>query len=231
MLGVIFPGNDKSGRSFPFIMFCNIRKTIIDNLAFYLIPSAFENIFLSFNEIINSGIKTDDISILKSLTDNIKLSSIDTYSINDNFKKNISGSTLLNVFNTGNEGLIQLNDFFNNNIKVMDHFICFNSPSKVDQTGEAFLISYCVQLLQKIFRNNSNPVIFWTSQVDKPLRLLLSFIKPTPKDFNDLLVYSGGSMENENSSDSTSHLFRDNSSVKDNISLNEFLNSVGNFLN
>ena len=73
-IGVISPSNDKSGRSFPFIMFHNIKKNVNDDSSFYLIPSAYKEmslILLVILLMINKS--TEDTSGLKSLTDNVKL--------------------------------------------------------------------------------------------------------------------------------------------------------------
>ncbi|RPI66450.1 MAG: DUF2094 domain-containing protein, partial [Ignavibacteriales bacterium] len=188
VLGTISPGRDRSGRNFPFLMFCNIRKT--EDLPFHLIPGAYNEIFTAFSRIIKENTNTEDITGLKSLTDNVKLSFINTPIILDNYKKFLSDNVLSYIFDPDKDDQFQLNIFFSQNLKILDHVICFNSPVDSFQPDNSFLISFYIQLFQKIFRNSSNPGIFWIKN-DKSIFLFMSFTKPTPKDFSDLIINAG----------------------------------------
>jgi hypothetical protein len=102
------------------------------------------------------------------------------------------------------------------------------------------MISYYIQLLQKIFKySDSTPGIFWTQLDDKSWLLFLIFTKPSPKDFIDLLLFNRTSpntvlentKENKKEFHTGNSLFRNNSLTSSNISLSEFLNSIRNYLN
>lgn len=238
--GVISPSNDKSGRSFPFIMFSNIKKNVNDDLSLYLIPSAYKEVFYSLMEIVDANKLVEDTSGLKSLTDNVKLSDVNRALVLDDYKKFISETKLCDILDSENENPIHLNNFLDNKLKIFEHFIGINFPTNSNQQNNSFIISYYVQLLQKVFKNSdSTPGIFWTQREDKPGFLFLSFIKPTPKDFINFLLYFRTSTltRYENTQDnkkvfrSVNSIFRDNSIVNSNISLDEFLNSIRSYLN
>ena len=239
-IGVISPSNDKSGRSFPFLMFSNIKKNVNDGSSIYLIPTAHKGIFQFLSDIIDENRLTEETSSLKSLTDNLKLSDMNNVLLAEDYKKFISENKLSDVFKLGNENQIILNDFFENNLKIFEHFICLSFTTDLNLTHNSFMISYYIQLLQKIFKNSdSTPGIFWTQLDDKSWLLFLIFTKPSPKDFIDLLFYNRGSIitseENANHSKKEFHtgnsLFRNNSVISGNISLSEFLNSIRNYIN
>lgn len=239
-IGIISPSNDKSGRSFPFLMFSNIKRNVNDSLSFYLIPSARREIFNLFEDIVEANKSVEDTSGLKSLINNMKLSFVNDVLVANDYKKFISENKLYNVFDLDNENKFNLNDYFENKLKIFEHFICFSYTKELNHSNNSFMISYSVQLLQKIFKySNSTPGIFWTQLDDKSWLLFLIFTKPTPKDFVDLLIYNRTSLidSEENSNEykkelhSGNSLFRNNSIISSDISLSEFLNSIGKYLN
>ena len=240
-IGVISPSNDKSGRSFPLIMFRNIKKNVNDGLSYYLIPTAHREIFQFLTDIIDENRLTEDTSSLKSLTDNLKLSDINNVLLADDYKKFISETKLCDVpCNSENENHFNLNDFFEDNLKIFEHFICYSYATDLNHSNNSFIICYYIQLLQKVFKNSdSTPGIFWTQLDDKSWLLFLIFTKPSPKDFIDLLFYNRASLitseENANDNKKEFHtgnsLFRNNSVISGNISLSELLNSIRNYIN
>ena len=233
-IGVISPSNDKSGRSFPFIMFSNIKKNVNDSSSFYLIPSAHIEIFHLLEDIVAANKSTEDTFGLKSLIDNIKLSFVNDVLVANDYKKFISENKLSDVFDLDNENKFNLNDYFENKLKIFEHFICFSYTEYLNHSNNSFMISYYIQLLQKIFKySDSTPGIFWTQLDDKSWLLFLIFTKPTPKDFIDLLIYDRTSLMNseEDKFQLRNSLFRNNSIISGNISLSEFLNSIRNYLN
>ena len=239
-IGVITPGNDKSGRSFPFIMFSNIKKNINDDLSFYLLPYAFKDLFYSFDEIVESNKMIEDTSGLKSLIDNLKLYQISHALVINDYKKFISENRLSDFYSLGNENNLNLKEYFKNNLKIFEHFICFSCSTELNNPNNSFIICYCIQLLQKVFKNSDiQPGIYWMQLDDKSWLLYLTFTKPTPKDFIDLLFYdrtllmTSEDNSNENKKDfyTGDSLIRDNSIISGNLSLNEFLNSIRNYLN
>jgi len=240
IIGVIFPSNDKSGRSFPFLVFSNIKKNVNDGLSFHLFPSAQREIFNLYRDILEANNLVEDTSGLKSLTDNIKLPVVNDVLVSNDYKKFISENKLSDVFDLDNENKFNLNDYFENRLRIFEHFICFSFAEDLNHSTNSFMICYYIQLLQKIFKNSdSTPGIFWTQLDNRSGLLFLIFTKPSPKDFIDLLIYNRSSLISleENSQDykkefhSGNSLFRNNSIIGSNISLSEFLNSIRNYLN
>ena len=239
-IGVISPSNDKSGRSFPFLMFSNIKKNVNDSLSFHLIPSVHREIFNLLSDVVEVNKNVEDTSGLKSLIDNLKLSNENDVLIANGYKKFISETKLCDILVLENESQINLNDLFVDKLKIFEHFICFSFTADLNLTHNSFMISFYIQLLQKIFKySDSTPGIFWTQLDDKSWLLFLIFTKPSPKDFIDLLLYNGTSpntvLENTNDDKKEFHsgdsLFRNNSVINGNISLSELLNSIRNYLN
>ena len=122
-VGVISPSNDKSGRSFPFLMFRNIKKNVNDGLSFYLIPSEFGSIFNLLHDVLEINKNVEDTSGLKSIIDNLKLPDVDSALVANDYKKFISENKLCDVFDLDNENKFNLNDFFENNLRIFEHFI------------------------------------------------------------------------------------------------------------
>ena len=158
----------------------------------------------------------------------------------NNYKKFISETKLCDILITGDDNQVNLNDLFEDKLKIFEHFICFSYETDLNQASNSFIISYYIQLLQKIFKySDSTPGIFWTQLDDKSWLLFLIFTKPSPKDFIDLLFYNRGSLitseENANDNKREFHtgnsLFRNNSVISGNISLSELLNSIRNYIN
>jgi hypothetical protein len=239
-IGVITPSSDKSGRSFPFLMFNNIKKNVNDSLSFHLIPSAHREIFDLLSDVVEVNKTVEDTSGLKSLIDNLKLSNVNDVLIENDYKKFISETRLCDIHVSENENQINLNGQFVDKLKIFEHFMCFSFTADLNLTHNSFIISFYIQLLQKIFKNSdSTPGIFWTQLDDKSWLLFLIFTKPSPKDFIDLLIYNstslltleGNKQDDKKEFHSGNSLFRNNSAISANISLLEFLSSIRNYIN
>jgi type VI secretion system ImpM family protein len=240
ILGVIIPSNDKSGRKFPFIIFANINKSVINDLSFYTIPLAYKEIYYSFNEIVETNKSTEDVSKLRSLTNEVKLSEINYLKFYDEYQKFILETKLGSILNSENGNFINLKNIFDERLRIFEHFICFSFVADSNYPQNLYIIGFYIQLLQNVFKNsNSKPGIFWTQGESKSGLLFLSFIKPTPKDFIDILFYDrillDSAKENIDDNKKNFHsgnsIIRDNSIISADISLNEFLDSIGNYLN
>lgn len=238
-IGVITPSNDKSGRSFPFILFSNIKKNVNDDISYYLIPSAYKTVFDSFSDITDINKTTEETSGLKSLTDNVKIPGNNRAIVSDGYKKFISETIITDIFEPENGTQFNVNVFFENRLKISDHFICFNFSASSNEQRHSYLLGYYIQLLNKLFKHSDSTAgVFWTLREDNVQQLFLYFTKPTPKDFIDLLFsnsVSPNSLE-ENISDinkefrSMNSIFRDNSIVDGRVSLIDFLNSIKNYI-
>lgn len=238
-IGVISPSNDKSGRCFPFIMFGNIKKNVYDDLLYYLIPSAYKGVFDSFCDIADVNKSIEETSSLKSLTDNVKLAGVSLGLFSNDYKKFISETKLCDILDKENGNQFDIKFFFENRLKISEHFVCFNFSSSSYEKTDSFMLSFYIQLLHKIFKSSDSIAgVFWTLRDDSNLQLFLYFAKPTPKDFIDLLFYDRNSpnSSDENTGDikkefrSMNSIFRDNSIVDGRISIIDFLNSIKKYI-
>ena len=48
-----------------------------------------------------------------------------------------------------NENQFNVNEFFENRLKIFEHFICFNFSASSNEQRHSFLLSYYIQLLHK----------------------------------------------------------------------------------
>ena len=239
-LGIISPSNDKSGRSFPFLMFGIVRKNSEAGLSYFMVPCAYKELFHNFNEIIKLYKMTEDTSGLKSVIDNMILQNLNSASVLKTYSKFISETKVCDVFKLENENSFTLNDLFENDIKIFDHFISINFWANLNQLNSSFIISFYIQFLQKVFKNpDTTPGIFWIQNDDDAGILLLTFTKPTPKDFIDLFFSNqvlqnsseGFNGEYKKNHQSGRSIVRGNPVFNSNISLNEFLNTVSDHIN
>ncbi|HMN24228.1 MAG: type VI secretion system-associated protein TagF [Ignavibacteriaceae bacterium] len=239
-LGIISPSNDKSGRSFPFLMFGIVKKNSEANLSCFIIPCAYKALFSNFNEIIELFKMTEDTSGLKSVIDNMIPQNLNIASLLETYSKFISETKVCEVFKLENENSFTLNDLFENDVKIFDHFISINYRTEPNQLSSSFIICFYIQLMQRVFKNaNTAPGIFWIQNDDDAGILFLTISKPTPKDFIDLFfsnqvlqnISEGADGENKINYQSGRSIVRGNPVFNNNISLNEFLNTVSDHIN
>ncbi|MEO8232926.1 MAG: type VI secretion system-associated protein TagF [Ignavibacteriota bacterium] len=238
-LGIISPSNDKSGRSFPFLTFGIIKKNSEADLSYFMVPCAYKELFHNFNEIIELYKMTEDTSGLKSVIDNMIMHNLIDASVLKTYPKFISETKICEIFKLENENSFTLNDLFEKDIKIFDHFISISYRAELNQLSSSFIISFYIQFLQKIFKNpDTTPGVFWIQNDDAGI-LFLTFTKPTPKDFIDLFfsnqVLQNSSKdidgENKKSHQSGRSIVRGNPVFNSSISLNEFLNTVSDHIN
>lgn len=230
ILGSIVSSGDKSGRSYPFIMFSLINKSLIAGSSQFLIPYDCKEIFFGFEKIISENLTAVDTANLKSSVENLSISIPDSVNISSDNKNFLSTFKLVNVFELEEDKEILISDLFEKHIKVFDHFISLEYKLYPDKQNEFFLIGFFVDLIKVIFKNhNSIPLVFWYQVKENSGSVLISFTKPTAKDFVDLLLLN--TSENGLEFKTAKSLIRENSFIKTNFTLTDFLNSVKTSLN
>jgi len=201
-IGIISPSNDKSGRSFPFIIFGIIKRDLIESSKVHLLPLNFKEYYESLNEILKSNSLKKDLSEMKSQTINLSNVTLPANSNENIYYNYLSNSLIENLYqktsiNSENDTEQTLNDLFRNRIEILEHSpaIKFNFNSVTD--NDLLNICFYIQLLLKIFnRSNFFPAVFWNNRKENVLTLSLFFQKPTPLNFLDLIYF-----DNENSND------------------------------
>jgi type VI secretion system ImpM family protein len=238
-IGSISSSNDQSGRSYPFIMFSIINKSSITELSNFLIPYAFKEILFELDKIIAMNKMAEDTANLKHSIDNLRMQNLVTAYILSDYRKFLSGAKLSNMFELEEGNETSLNDLIEKHIKIYEHFVSISYKIISDQPDDFVLVCFCIQLLQKIFKNSNSAAVFWFQCDDNSGLLFLSFTKPTPKDFVDLMLNNSSSNAQLEIIDehikreyhSGKSLVKDGSTINNNVSLNEFLNVVETHLN
>ncbi|MDT3697580.1 MAG: type VI secretion system-associated protein TagF [Ignavibacterium sp.] len=234
-IGIMVPSCDKSGRSYPFLVFRNIEKKA--NEPNYLIPSFYNRLFVSFEEVIEENKTIQDTADLKAVMDNLNQFGSKNPNIFNDYKNFVSRTDLNSLFGFDDNEVIQLNNYLENNIKIFLHLICIKYKSTGVQSDSNLIISFYIQLIQILFKNpNTSPAVFWIKYDDNSGVIFFTFSKPTPKDFIDLLLNSNNSEITVNTTDQNSisngkNLIQDGLMIDYNLNLTEFLNYIKTHLN
>lgn len=238
--GVILSSEDKSGRSYPFILFNNIQQKFTFEKPYHLIPAALQNLFISINKLSDINMFCNDLTILQSSVKKIKSTLLEIKKIDDDYHQFISETTVKDITSLEDESSIELFQIFQDRLSILDHLVMFSFRTTITEQNDLFLICFYTQLLQKLLKkSNSTPALFWIKKDDNSYILSLSFIKPTAKDFLDLILYENIILSiTEDRTDqilknsiSLNTFFSDNPVINKNIRLSEFINSLDNFLN
>jgi len=238
-IGIICPSNDKSGRSFPFLIFGNMKQDLIKDLQVHLLPLNFKGYFESITEVYNNNYFTEDLSEMKFQTSNLSDSTISAKSAENIYDNYLSDTSVERLFektliNSVDNNVHTVNDLFKNRIEIIEHSpaVKFNFDTRTDYK----LLDTCfyIQLLLKIFnRSNFFPAVFWNTIHEELISLSLFFQKPTPLNFMDL-IYTDDQSRNditlektkeENRTKDLSSIFKENLTINYSHSLREFLNS------
>jgi type VI secretion system ImpM family protein len=240
ILGTISASNDKSGRKFPFILFQYLKKTIITNIPFYLIPLVYDQLFISWKRILCDDNSVIDISSLKSVISEIKLLTPILPKVVEEYNNFTYSKKLHDIMELGNESIIPIIKVFENKLKVFDRFLVFEFDPNCNSQSKSFRISFYIHLFLKAFRKlNFIPCIFWTQSEDGFVELFFFFDKPTASNFVDLFYYQKhqSAIDAENNSfvnesyQPLDKIIRKNSPVDKNIKLSEFLISINKYFN
>ena len=187
--GVIFPSNDKSGRDFPFIMFCIYGNYIVDDVPFYLIPLQFNNEFNSFELIFN---EVNANTSLESLNEQInRVSSPFTEeTFVEKYRTFIGGLTQEDfwekIFDFNEEKKYCLiNNLFHPDIKNSSVALRFDFFSK--SGDNVFDICFLLNMLALSKKDFFLPAIFWTKDTENNNSLYIFPLKPNPLNYLDII--------------------------------------------
>ncbi len=236
LIGSLLPSSDKSGRSYPFILFSQFNKNLLNEFSNFLIPYALKDIYLKFNNTIDENIQTDDTTNIREGINNLTMQNLIPPHIASDYRNFLSSTELSNIFSSDKINEFSLTGLFEKNIKLFEHFISVSYKRNLNQKDDAIIICFCIQLLEKIFNNiNSIPSVLWFNADEESGIFLLSFTKPTAKDFIDLLLSNNSAdLYNENNeieNRTAKFLIQDNTTIDNKINLNEFLVLVESHLN
>jgi len=230
VVGTICPSNDKSGRSFPFILFGNINREIIKNLPIHLSILEFEGLFKYFESIFQTHYQNENLTEMKSLISSFSKASIIQDSVVDNYKNYLAENSIRNIFNLDKEDLLQIQSISINNLLAKKISFLENSPGirftfSTDENNEMMKLSFITELLLKSFgKSGLVPALFWTKRGEDTVILYIFFQKPTPGNFLDL-IHSEEDL-NQNSPERIENRFKESTLINEDTSLIDILSSI-----
>lgn len=239
MLGVICPSNDRSGRSFPFILFGNIKKELANSFPPNSFALKFNGLYESFKSAFHNNFQKDDLTEMKSKLDNLSFSSAIQNSNSETYNEYLSKNSIEYIFNLQMDNLNEpykcsLNNLISKNLLYLENSAAVRLSFESDEQNDIMNLSFFTDLLLKIFSKYSlSPAIFWKKRKDNYVMLYLFFQKPTPSNFIDL-IYSeqtGLQNNNDNFSRNADSIFKESAMVDINASLADLLVSIKDNLN
>ncbi|HLG32033.1 MAG TPA: type VI secretion system-associated protein TagF [Ignavibacteriaceae bacterium] len=239
MLGIICPSNDKSGRSFPFILFGNVKKDFTNELPVQSFALKFSGVYESFKSIFQNNFQNDDLSKMKSQLSNFSFASSLQNSNSELYREYLSKNSIEYFFDLQMDNLHEpdkcsLNNLINKNLSYLENSAAVRISFESDEQNEIMNLSFCTELMLKIFsRYSLFPALFWKRRKDNYVVLYLFFQKPTPSNFIDLIYSEQSELKNndDNFSRKPDSIFKETAMVDINISLADLLVSIKDNLN
>jgi type VI secretion system ImpM family protein len=235
IIGTLFPSNDRSGRIFPFILFGNFKKEMINKLPLHFALLEFNELFKYFESIFQANYHKDNLNELKSLLNNYSKISFNHISMENTYKEYLANNAIGEIFNLEKEDSIPLeNNSFNNLINKKISYL-ENAPGirfsfYVGDNDELLKLCFVTELLTKHYlKNEQTPALFWSKSEENNIILLIYFQKPTPGNFLDLM-YSEDQIY-KNLTRGTENIFKESVDIHVGTSLKEILAAIKNNIN
>jgi len=180
--GILYPGNDKSGREFPFIIFLLTSGKLFD--PFYLMPAELEKNLLSLDKILR---EEENISSLNNALKNNDFSLPPNETVIENFLQYLSISKINEFITRTGCGRLKENikDIMIQNNSVIR--ILFTSGDEYFSYDAGFLI-YILQ--KKINLSVKNSSVFWNNRNDGQYQIIIFPFNLTSLNFTDLLSFN-----------------------------------------
>lgn len=196
VLGLMFPGNDKSEREFPFLAFLIMKRKILKHMPFYLMPHRFSKHFDFISpEFRHSPQGENLLSLKEEFSDALMKQPIDEL---NGYRKYLSETSLKTYYE-------RIFGSFENPLKhkMMENLKMYSSgaqktggsnvPESIKisfgtNSGYAELdICFLFNLVQSFSENNSEmPAVFWTSS-EKNIVVYLFFKKLTAENYCEMI--------------------------------------------
>ena len=234
-VGTLFPSYDKSGRTFPFILFGNFKKEIVNKLTPQIALLEFHELFKYFESIFRANYHNDNLNELKSLLNSFSPISFDQISVENAYREYISDNSIGNIFNLEKEDTNplennSLNRLFNKKISYLENAPGIRFSFYNDNNNELMKLCFVTELLLKYYSSNvQTPALFWSGSGGNNILLYIYFQKPTPGNFLDL-IYSEGHF-NQNLSVRTENIFKESAKINAETRLKDILTAIKNIVN
>lgn len=177
--GILYPGKDKSGREFPFIIFSITGIRFFD--PFYIMPAVLEQNLYALDEILR---KEETIYSLNTALKNYKASFPSKDSVNQGYRQYLSTSQL-NEFRS-RTGLSNLQEVFKDLTFQDNSVICISFAA--DDSQFSYDAGFLIHILQnKINISYKQSSVFWRIKTDGQYQILIFPFKLTAQNFTDLL--------------------------------------------
>jgi len=177
--GMLYPGKDKSGREFPFIIFSLIETKLFDPL--YLMPAGLERNLSALDEILR---REETLYALNNALKNHQAPLPEGDSVNKSFKQNLTTSSV-NEFQS-RTGLSSLKEKLND-ITYQDNSVISISLI-TDDSHFGFDAGFLIYILQsRINLSYKHSSVFWNSKAGKQHQIFIFPFNLTALNFVDLL--------------------------------------------
>jgi len=193
IVGTIYPSNDKSGRSFPFILFGNLNRRIVSSLKIHLTILEFEGLFKYFESIFQTHCQNEDLDEMKSLVDNFSNASLIRSSVENAYRDYLAKNSVKSIFNFDSKEMNQFENISVNNLLMNRFSYLENAPGirfsfNTGEDNDIMKLSFITEFLLKYFgRDDHLPALFWSGRESNTILLYIFFQKPTPGNFLDML--------------------------------------------
>jgi len=179
--GMLYAGNDKSNREFPFIIFSILPGNIFNK--FYLIPAALQQMLSVLDDLLR---KEEDVSSLNNALKNYRIVLPPEDSLNQNFNEYLL-NTKVNQFliRTGlSHCIFNLHEITYSDSSLVS--ISLGSDENHFNFDAGFLIYLLNEKMNLSFRHSS---VFWNRTGENKFRIIIFPFKLTSINFLDLLEF------------------------------------------
>jgi type VI secretion system ImpM family protein len=215
LLGLLYPGKDKTGREFPFFVFCIVSRDLLWNVPVYLIPLFFREFFGTAKQLLQKALYEDNLQEINSELNNISLRT-DSFKIIENVYQKFISETRQSELKqrSGSSGIETINS--------KSSFINFSFTTNEEFTN--LDTAFYIHLICKLIKDSAyQPVVFWTKK-NSVITLDIFTSKPEPADFIDLFAQD---VISDQSSGEVTGLFSLNSLIENETrSLKDLLKSI-----
>jgi len=227
--GLLRTSIDKSGRSFPVIFFLHIKKSVIQNIPIFLLPPVFNQVLDAFNDICYYYYQSDNINSLKSAVSSVRINLDDLQGVKNNYNKFLSKTSAGGIFQRTGDDLSSEPDYLKTTINLTGNVASVSYRTDMNGSDDSYTAGFFIELLQKVIKSpESLPGLFWTAGSNIPAKLFIMYKKPNPGNFIDIIL---SDIIRNDASPEGFQIFRSDAAVTGKITLNEIINSAGNYLN
>lgn len=210
--GMLYPGKDKSGREFPFLIFSLLPGNYFNE--FHFIPAALQQILEGFDELLR---KEDDIHSLNNALKNYKIILPYKESLQNKFNEFLSNTSIIQFLKRTNlnYSALKITELvYSESTSIR---ISFSSDLKYFGFDAGTLLFI---LLKKITLSSHRSSVFWSKYNDEKFIITIFPFNLTAINFVDLLSICN---DNRIINLFSEEYSEENKNIENNLSLKQFL--------